>query len=162
MGKPLRWGAAPTNPKTMVMNYSTMLFSFTGRLNRARYWLAGITTAIVGMLIVLGIALGAGRAYPAEVALALAVFLALIWINLALAIKRLHDREKSAWWLLLFYVAPSILEVIGPRVGSNVNVLLSLVGAGISIWAFLEIGCLRGTVGPNSYGPDPLHVGTAA
>jgi uncharacterized membrane protein YhaH (DUF805 family) len=86
----------PDHAKTMVMNYSTMLFSFTGRLNRARYWLAAITTAIVGILIVLGIALGAGRAYPAEVALALAVFLALIWINLALAIKRLHDHEKSA------------------------------------------------------------------
>jgi uncharacterized membrane protein YhaH (DUF805 family) len=139
------------------MNYSTILFSFTGRLNRARYWLAGITTGVVGMLIVLGIAVGIGRANLATVGLAVPVFLALIWISLALAIKRLHDRDKSAWWLLLFYLAPSILQVVGSRVGS-VTIIPNLIGIGISIWAFVEIGCLRGTAGSNSYGLNPLQV----
>jgi uncharacterized membrane protein YhaH (DUF805 family) len=25
------------------------------------------------------------------------------------------------------------------------------------IWALIWFGCLRGTVGPNQYGPDPLE-----
>ena len=34
--------------------------------------------------------------------------------------------------------------------------MLSLAAAAIAIWAFVELGCLRGTPGPNQYGPDPL------
>src|SRR6266487_727368 len=30
------------------------------------------------------------------------------------------------------------------------------IGLAISVWAFVELGCLRGTPGPNRYGPDPL------
>jgi uncharacterized membrane protein YhaH (DUF805 family) len=36
---------------------------------------------------------------------------------------------------------------------------LSLVAFAISIWGFVELGCLRGTDGPNTYGPDPLEAG---
>ena len=92
------------------MNLSTMLFSFAGRINRARYWLTGFAAGVVGMPAVLGIAVGIGRVYLVAIAIAVAVFLALIWINLALSIKRLHDRDKSAWWLLLFYGVPAILR----------------------------------------------------
>jgi uncharacterized membrane protein YhaH (DUF805 family)/TM2 domain-containing membrane protein YozV len=36
---------------------------------------------------------------------------------------------------------------------------LALGGAAmaISVWALIELGCLRGTVGPNRFGPDPLE-----
>ena len=36
-------------------------------------------------------------------------------------------------------------------------IILGLAGFGISIWALVELGFLRGTVGPNQYGPDPLE-----
>jgi len=87
------------------MNPSTMLFSFTGRINRARYWLAVLAVGVVVMLVVvLGIAL---RPYPATmIVIGVAVVLALAWVSLAVSVKRLHDRDKSAWWLLLFYVCP--------------------------------------------------------
>jgi uncharacterized membrane protein YhaH (DUF805 family) len=35
--------------------------------------------------------------------------------------------------------------------------VLHLVAFAITVWAFVELGCLRGTVGPNQYGPDPLE-----
>ena len=107
-------------------------------------------------LIVLGIAVVTSASEIGQVWwLAVPVIVALMWISLALAIKRLHDRDKSGWWLLLFGVAPSTLQAVASRVGSG-GVLLLLVSVGISIWAFVEMGCLRGTTGPNSYGPDPL------
>jgi uncharacterized membrane protein YhaH (DUF805 family) len=34
--------------------------------------------------------------------------------------------------------------------------ILHLISFGITVWAFVELGCLRGTMGPNRYGPDPL------
>ena len=31
-----------------------------------------------------------------------------------------------------------------------------LVAFVIGIWGFIELGCLRGSIGQNRYGPDPL------
>jgi len=140
------------------MSLLTTLFSFTGRLNRARYWLAS-AAVVVAVLICIGIAFAIDLATPAKVVLFLLLFVALIWIALALAIKRLHDRDKSAWWVLMFYLAPSILQTIGQdTTGSTRSVLMILIGTGISIWGFVELGFLRGTAGRNSYGPDPLPI----
>jgi len=36
-----------------------------------------------------------------------------------------------------------------------------LAGICISIWAVVEIGFLRGTAGPNRFGPDPLQAQAA-
>jgi uncharacterized membrane protein YhaH (DUF805 family) len=82
--------------------------------------------------------------------------------SLAVGVKRLHDRNKSGWYLVLFYIIPSILIVAGIAVGTimedsiMIASILGLVAAAIGIWAFIELGCLRGTVGANRYGPDPL------
>ena len=55
------------------------------------------------------------------------------WIHIAVAVKRYHDRNKSGWWVLIVF-----LPVIG------------------GLWYLIECGFLRGTPGPNTYGPDPL------
>ena len=79
--------------------------------------------------------------------------------GLALGVKRLHDRDKSGWWILLFYVVPEVLNGADARphdsraracwwARSPRSVLV--------IWGFIELGCLRGTAGPNRFGPDPL------
>lgn len=59
--------------------------------------------------------------------------LLLLWPGFAMGIKRCHDRDRSGWFLLV-----SLIPVI-------------------NIWAFVELGLLRGTVGPNRFGPDPLQ-----
>ena len=55
------------------------------------------------------------------------------WISIAVAVKRYHDRNKSGWWVLI--------------------VLVPVIGG---LWYLIECGFLRGTAGPNDYGPDPL------
>jgi uncharacterized membrane protein YhaH (DUF805 family) len=75
-------------------------------------------------------------------------------------IKRLHDRDKSGWWLLLFYLVPYLLLgpigwITGPE--RMLGVALAVASAAVTIWMIVEIGCRRGTVGPNQYGPDPLE-----
>jgi uncharacterized membrane protein YhaH (DUF805 family) len=61
-----------------------------------------------------------------------AVLGASIWPGIAIGAKRLHDRDKSAWWLLILLV-----PVIG------------------FLWLLIELGFLRGTSRPNRFGPAP-------
>ena len=62
---------------------------------------------------------------------ALVIVLAAVWIGLAVGVKRYHDRGKSGWWVLI-----ALVPVIG------------------GLWYLIECGFLRGTIGPNAYGPD--------
>jgi uncharacterized membrane protein YhaH (DUF805 family) len=122
-------------------------FSFQGRIGRKTWWL-GYVLPLIGISIlatVLDIALGfvsLEDAQPAEgyavqtsgigvfgiVALVLSV-----WGGLAGQVKRWHDRDKSGWFVLVNFIP--------------------LVGA---IWVLVEVGFLRGTAGPNRFGPDPI------
>ena len=76
--------------------------------------------------------------------------------------ERLHDRNKSAWWLVVFYLAPGVLGQIergawfASAAGTVLHYVLALAAFALTIWGFVEIGCLRGTAGSNTYGPDPL------
>jgi uncharacterized membrane protein YhaH (DUF805 family) len=128
-------------------------FGFSGRINRAKCWLVGLVN--IAIIIVAAVFAYLAGSPIAWVPFAI-VYLALAISGIAITIKRLHDRDKSGWWALLFLVAPSILSGVGAAFGQAGSALAGLVSAGISIWALVELGCLRGTVGPNRFGPDPL------
>jgi uncharacterized membrane protein YhaH (DUF805 family) len=49
------------------------------------------------------------------IAVLVILYIPLIWIGLALGAKRRHDRDKSAWWLLVFYALPTILSTAADR-----------------------------------------------
>jgi len=39
------------------------------------------------------------------------VFMIVSWVSaLAVGIKRLHDRDRSGWWIALFYFGPAVLQ----------------------------------------------------
>lgn len=131
-------------PRFSIMNY---LFSFQGRINRAKYWaFVGLAIlyniAIIAVVAGLAVALGdpntgdAGAASAVVVAVQLVMYLPYVVASLAITVKRWHDRDKSGWWILIGFV---------PVVGG--------------IWTLVECGCLRGTDGDNRFGPDPLAPG---
>jgi uncharacterized membrane protein YhaH (DUF805 family) len=140
------------------MSLSQLLFSFQGRLNRKPYWMVAIAvTVLMIALIVFALVLMGEREVGAAISVMLFIallYIPLIWVGLATGAKRLHDRDKSAWWLVLFYAVPSIVSSAADRMDGGF--LLHLVSFAITVWAFVELGCLRGTVGPNRFGPDPL------
>ena len=37
----------------------------------------------------------------------------------------------------------------------GLNCVLSLVTSGLGLWVLIELGFMKGTAGPNQYGPDP-------
>ena len=109
-------------------------FDFKGRSTRSEYWwwllfvvLAGIALTIVDM--------GIGTFnYESGDGLLSGLFkLATLIPGLALGARRLHDINKSAWWLLMWLSFLLIIPVI---------VLL--------VWA-----ARQGDNGTNRYGPDP-------
>jgi uncharacterized membrane protein YhaH (DUF805 family) len=155
------------------MDLGWLFFSFQGRINRAKYWLAILVFVAIslGLKLVLGViafaamrGAGTGGYFALSIIVSilnLGVGIVLFISGLAVGAKRLHDRDKSAWWLLLFYVLPYALAGIGLLITYAAHnsgpFILGVLGAlGIAIWMFVELGCLRGTVGPNRYGPDPL------
>ena len=83
--------------------------------------------------------------------------------------KRLHDRNKNAWWLVLFLVIPwgaGLLDCVPGENILNLGEYFGPLGVGLdaarliagvlAIWAFFELFVFRGTHGENRYGPDPL------
>jgi uncharacterized membrane protein YhaH (DUF805 family) len=150
------------------MDWKSLLFSFRGRINRAKYWLLMVIYSGIGILLALiDYMLGNGLGF--QIVSGIVEFVIFV-STLAIAVKRLHDRNKSAWWLLFFYLAPGVLAYFAVILGVTGNVALGaasdwalllfricLAAAfAVGIWAFVELGCLRGTVGYNRYGPDPL------
>jgi uncharacterized membrane protein YhaH (DUF805 family) len=103
--------------------------NFVGRAARSEYWfwiLFTILASIVATLIDLAL-FRSMNFNPLSTIVSLGTLLP----TLAISARRLHDLDRTAWWLLL------IITVIG-------DILLL-------IWF-----CLRGTTGPNRFGPDPL------
>lgn len=150
------------------MPLSQLLFSFQGRINRKPWWLASLAVGAVAIVVVVAIIIAAGGAILSDdpmaavgalgglIVVVIVLLVPLIWIGLALGAKRLHDRNKSAWWLVVFYLVPAVLDGIGNHL-EGAGFILSIGAFAISIWGLIELGFLRGTVGPNQYGPDPLE-----
>lgn len=147
------------------MSLWQLLFSFQGRIGRAKYWLAtllsGAAFSALQLAITKGFSLGpSGSAPGATIAIILALFS--LYIYAAIGAKRLHDRNKPGWMISLFYFAP-LLFVIAADWTSDLGGFLAIIeplcllGAGvITVWCFVELGFLRGTPGDNRFGPDPL------
>ena len=92
--------------------------------------------------------------------------LAILLPTLAVAVRRLHDTDRTGWWIIapaLAYVAAGVAVAIAIAAGAGVFVL-ALLGIGFLV-AFILAIVLRvfyiqkGTAGPNRYGPDPLGQG---
>jgi len=85
----------------------TPWYSPSGRLGRARYFLASIGYYLVFVLamVLVGVIAGALNLPQQVMPIFMApAFLAYFVFSLFLAVKRVHDLDWSAWWLLLLLV----------------------------------------------------------
>ena len=94
---------------------------------------------------------------PLFIVMVVLVFIPWLMWGFAIHTERLHDRDKSAWWLLVFYVVPGLLGHFAKAAwfaggaGMVLHYVLALASLALTIWGCDEIGCLRGTAGPNKY-----------
>jgi uncharacterized membrane protein YhaH (DUF805 family) len=105
------------------MNWFKVFFGFEGRINRAKFWIGWIAAIILfygGVLI----------AWVLDDDYAMWSFIILgAWIASAVSVKRLHDVDRSAWWLFAVMLVPIFV---------------------------LALGLIPGTEGDNRFGADPL------
>ena len=79
------------------------------------------------------------------------------WIFLATAIKRLHDRDRSGWWIVPFFVVPGLFSQFSDLLpDSNWMLPFILTASSLWLWGFVEMFCIPGSTGDNRFGPDPL------
>jgi uncharacterized membrane protein YhaH (DUF805 family) len=112
--------------KSGFSNYA----NFSDRASRSEYWfwtLFSVICTIVAYVLDARIGLPVTRSL-----FELATFLP----SIAVAVRRLHDLDRSGWWIFLF--------------------LIPIIGAIVLLVWF----CTQGTDGENRFGPDPLGGGT--
>jgi uncharacterized membrane protein YhaH (DUF805 family) len=76
----------------------------------------------------------------------------------AIAVKRLHDRNKSGWWVILFYFLPNGVVTASIQLRPFVAWwwIGAALGLAISLWGFIELGFRRGTRGSNRFSERPM------
>jgi len=108
--------------EALTKKYAT----FTGRARRQEYWMFMLFYVLIyiGLFVIESIVGSFGI-------LVLIFALGMLVPSVAVTIRRLHDTDRSGWWILIAFV---------PVVG------------GIVLLVFM---CLDGSSGANQYGPDP-------
>ena len=144
------------------MDYAKALFSFKGRVNRARYLV--IQLALLAVWFLLWV-----KAPFQQWEMGLAAAIPMIWINLATTAKRLQDRNRRGWWAIAVVVVNRLSFLyyglfFGLSFGVDISIaqeLLLVLGAvGLSVlqtWIVVELFFLTGTEGTNRFGPDPTR-----
>jgi uncharacterized membrane protein YhaH (DUF805 family) len=167
------------------MDWTWYLFRFDGRINRAKLWLA--MPVVLGLLTVLGAVIVAIQSLfggptpfslgtkdifklvdpevyrtlkladlPRLLAKLLGISL-LLWVYFAISIKRLHDRDKSGWWMVPFFAVPGLYNQFADRLpDSYADLPLAIATLGLCLWGFIEMYCLNGSRKTNRFGADPL------
>jgi uncharacterized membrane protein YhaH (DUF805 family) len=149
------------------MDFGYLYTSFEGRINRKPYWIGLIVLIIVMMVIIFGASfLLIGSIVEPTFQTRLVTFvlqILFLYPSTALMVKRLHDRNRPSYWaafILVPMVLKSLTDLMGmtgdPLNQNALDYLLNIIVFVVSIWFFVELGCLRGTVGANQYGPDPI------
>lgn len=134
--------------KTCFQKYAT----FAGRASRSEYWYFILFMVLVNA--VARIVDGGPRA--GHGALQGLVGLLLLLPHLAVAVRRLHDTDRSGWWYLLpLLTLPLAVGAILVRGWSGLGtaVVLGLILIIVQLIWF----CQKGTAGGNRYGDDPLE-----
>ena len=107
---------------------------FSGRSRRAEYWYFVLFSTLIGIGVSTIDAFLYGLESEAFVTPSLFISLAMTVPSISVGVRRLHDIDKSAWWMLLYFIL--------------------IVG-----WIPLLVWAARaGTTGPNRFGDDPKQI----
>lgn len=119
-----------TSPPLLEDKTSWELYvGLQGRINRRSFWMHGVLVLLVVGMVLMALLEIAG--FPPDRAEKLANLL-IAWPAIAISAKRWHDRDRSAWWVLV--------------------TLVPLIG---QLWTLIDNGFLPGTRGENRFGAEP-------
>ncbi|MGN8853213.1 DUF805 domain-containing protein [Anaerobiospirillum succiniciproducens] len=129
-------------------------FNWQDRACRSEFWWFYLATVAIGIIASLF------NTIPLiGQVISLVINIAIWWLSIVASIRRLHDIDKSGFWILL----PSGASIVGITMlaiglfgGSDLlfalGIIVGLGGTGYMIFLLVQ----PGTPGPNKYGPNPL------
>ena len=112
----------------VLRNYT----GFSGRASRTEFWMFSLVNFLIGVVLWILFA-----AVHGAIILVIIYDLGVLLPSLAVGFRRLHDTDRTAWWLLI-----ELIPVIGAIV-------------------LLVFFCLDSTPGDNHYGPNPKGLAPA-
>ncbi|MGG5821960.1 DUF805 domain-containing protein [Falsiroseomonas sp. HW251] len=131
------------------------LFGFRGRIGRTEYAILsigafGVVALMVPLLLVASMSGGeyGSGGLTGSGLLIVPIALAGLWIQAALAVRRLHDMDRAAWhlaWMVLVPLPAALLP--------------TLAQLGVSSMPWIWLCAAQGTEGPNRFGAPPGPVG---
>lgn len=148
-------------------DFSWAMFQFEGRLRRSHFWISwGILFAagfVLGLIPILGAFVGLALLYP----------------QIAVQVKRLHDMGRSGWWVVAPFAANIVLFIVGffailGNVALNSQglenedpaAMMAMFGSiggivllffAINLGWLLWIGIVDSQPGRNKFGPNPKN-----
>lgn len=147
------------------IDWGQLLWSGEGRIRRSHFWAAW------------GVIFGANLLLTWIPLIGTLVGLALIWPNIAIQTKRLHDMGRTGWLQVIplaAWIVALIIGVVGMGLSLAANpygssdtfstlsgmgpMLIAFAAVGLfGLGFFIWIGSAEGDAGPNRYGPNPKN-----
>ncbi|WP_205678473.1 DUF805 domain-containing protein [Brevundimonas vesicularis] len=158
--------ASSTSTAVAGFDWQKLFLSFEGRVRRSHFW--------IGWLILLGV-----NVVISWIPIINLFGIVLIWPNLAISVKRLHDMGKTGWLMAIPWVGSVIAFVAGFAMmiagavangyaedyyESNPAAVFALMGPAIGLFAIagllgltflIWIGVVDSQKGENRFGPNP-------
>lgn len=145
-------------------------FVFNGRARRKEFWSWALFSALLNIVVAVAvIVMSSSETVQACVSLLLALLM--FFPGFSVAVRRLHDVERSGWWLGGYYMMSFVYIIVyvfliaslgdleGGITGATVvfGVLSLVFILAALIWAIVMLvwNFTEGTNGPNKYGEDP-------
>lgn len=116
-----------------VKSFFSRWSDFKTRSSRSEYWWAYLGMMIISFVV--GLVIGILMTVLGETIgniLMLVFYIVILVPSIAIMVRRLHDHDKSGWWVLIIFVP--------------------ILGGLYLLYLFVT----KGTDGPNRFGPDPL------
>lgn len=139
------------------MTFAQKLFGFHGRLRRRDFWLLFIL--MIGASAALAFAVRRGLGLAPDDPWMDALNLVTAWPMTAIAVKRLHDRDRSGWLVIIIWAQTAVSMLAALYPGSRLQVIAQVLFGLVQLWMLVDLGILDGTKGPNRYGPSPKGIG---
>ena len=151
---------------------------FSGRSRRMEFWMWQLFQIIIYfVVVVLAMVVGGGAMMSGDptammaagggmlviMLLYMVYLLAVLVPSIAVAVRRLHDTNRTGWWVLaplapyLVVIVAGMLAMSSPDMAGLAGILalvamIAVFALGLTLLVFYF---LEGTKGPNKYGPDP-------
>jgi uncharacterized membrane protein YhaH (DUF805 family) len=144
------------------MGIFNFLFTIKGRLSRSQFWLAHLALSVGWIIVVFAIAASIGErvngngprgldglsSVPPGILLLIAL---LSYMSFCVSAKRLHDLDKSAWWMVIFQGPSMVLWLAPAAFIAPISALLYVAVWLGGLWCLVELGLFPSVRGPNRF-----------